>query len=235
MDLIWSGLVEAARLLVTGDAATIRIIGLSLVVSGTATLLATLAGVPLGTLLALRRVPGQALLSAAVNTGMGLPPVVVGLVVSLLLWRSGPLGPLELLYTPTAMVLAQFVVAAPIAAGLSRSAVAGLDPGMVEALRVDGAVWGRVGWESVRAARPQVLVAIAAAFGRAVSEVGASLMVGGNILGATRIMTTAITLEVSRGEFARAIALGLVLLGLSFLVNIVLYLGGRLGAAEARA
>lgn len=230
MDLIREGFADALRLLARGDAATLRIVGLSLFVSGLATLLAALVGVPVGVTLALRHFPGRGLVAALVNTGMGLPPVIVGLGVSLLLWRSGPLGPLALIYTPAAMILAQFIVAAPLAAGLTRAALGLLDGDLVGALRTDGATERRVAWEVVRAARPQVLVAVAAAFGRAISEVGASLMVGGNFvrgefLDSTRVMTTAIALEVQRGEFARAIALGLLLLAVAFLVNAVLVRG----------
>ena len=235
MALIWQGLVEALGLLARRDPATLRIAALSLVVSGLATLLATALGVPLGAALALGRFPGRGLLAAVVNTGMGLPPVVVGLGVSLLLWRSGPLGALALLYTPAAMVLAQFIVAAPLAAGLTRAALDLVDGDLLGALRVDGAREWRLGWEVLRAVRAQVLVAVAAAFGRAIAEVGASLMVGGNILNETRILTTAITLETGRGDFARAIALGLVLLALAFLVNVVLLHGRALlttGAAR---
>lgn len=230
MDLIREGFADALRLLARGDAATLRIVGLSLFVSGLATALAALVGVPAGVTLALRRFPGRGVVAALVNTGMGLPPVVVGLGVSILLWRSGPLGPLALIYTPAAMILAQFIVAAPIAAGLTRAALGLLDGDLVGALRADGATERRVAWEVVRAARPQVLVAVAAAFGRAISEVGASLMVGGNFmrggpLDSTRVMTTAIALEVQRGEFARAIALGLLLLAIAFVVNAVLLRG----------
>jgi tungstate transport system permease protein len=219
LDLLWEGLVAALRLLVTGDALTYRIAARSLLVSGLATALATAIGVPLGALLALGNLPGRRLLGALVNTGMGLPPVVVGLGVSILLWRSGPLGGLALLYTPAAMIMAQCIVATPLAAGLTTSALGLINRDMLGALRVDGATEWRVGGELVRAARPQVLVAVAAAFGRAISEVGASLMVGGNILNETRILTTAITLETSKGDFARAIALGLILLALAFAVN----------------
>ncbi len=235
MDLIWQGFVDALRLLARGDPATLLIAALSLAVSGAATALAAVAGVPLGATLALRRFPGHGLLTGLVNTGMGLPPVVVGLGVSILLWRNGPLGALALLYTPAAMVLAQFIVAAPLAAGLTRAALSPLGDELAGALRVDGATDRRVAWELARAARSQVLVAVAAAFGRAISEVGASLMVGGNILGQTRILTTAIALETGRGEFARAIALGLLLLALAFLVNAVLLrgLGDARGAAGA--
>ena len=227
MDLIWQGLAEAFSLLARGDAATLRVAGLSLLVSGLATVLAALAGVPLGALLSLRRFHGRRLLVNLVNTGMGLPPVVVGLGVAILLWRSGPLGRLGLLYTPGAMVVAQFIVAAPLAAGLTAAALDLVDRDLVAALRVDGASERRVVWEMLSAARPQVRVAVAAAFGRAISEVGASLMVGGNILNHTRILTTAVTLEVGKGEFARAIALGMILLAVAFLVNLGLAHGGR--------
>ncbi len=154
------------------------------------------------------------------HTGMGLPPVVVGLGVALFLWRRGPLGGLDLFYTPAAMVLAQFIVAAPLAAGLTATALALLDPEIIAALRVDGASERRVLWETLAAARPQVRVAVAAVFGRAIAEVGASLMVGGNLLNETRILTTAVTLEVGKGEFARALALGMLLLALAFVVNL---------------
>lgn len=227
MDLIWQGFADAVNLLLHGDPATFRIAGLSLIVSGLATLFAVLVGIPLGSLLALRQFPGHALLTSVVNTGMGLPPVVVGLGVSILLWRSGPFGALALLYTPAAMIIAQFIVAMPLAAGLARAAVSLLDSDIIEALRVDGAGEQRILWEVLQAARPQMLVVVAAAFGRAISEVGASLMVGGNILNLTRILTTAITLETSKGEFARAIALGLLLLMLAFAVNVGLLRGGQ--------
>jgi tungstate transport system permease protein len=219
MEVIWNAVRDALGLLLQADPATLRIIGLSLVVSGLATVLATLVGVPLGTLLAVHRFRGHRFLTTLVNTGMGLPPVVVGLVVALLLWRSGPLGWLGLIYTPMAMIVAQWMVAMPLAAGLTAGAIRLLDREFVSALRVDGATEVQVGWELIRIARTQVLIAIAAAFGRALSEVGASLMVGGNILNATRVLTTAITLETSRGDFSRAIALGIILLLLALLVN----------------
>jgi tungstate transport system permease protein len=176
----------------------------------------------LGAALAIGRFPGRRALQVLVNAGMGLPPVVVGLVVSILLWRTGPFGALRLLFTPQAMVIAQFLVALPIAAGLTRSALATVDRDILHAMRVDGAGEARVAREMVRVVGPQMLVVVAAAFGRAISEVGASLMVGGNLLGQTRILTTAITLETSKGEFAQAIALGVILLGLTLLVNVAL-------------
>ena len=227
MELIWQALVQALELIVSADPELTRIAGLSLGVSGSATLLAALLGVPLGAALHLGRFPGRAAATALVNTGMGLPPVVVGLVITILLWRSGPFGPLRLLFTPPAMVIAQLIVALPIVAGLTRSALALLDAGLIDALRVDGASERRLAWELGRAAQAQVLVAVAAGFGRAVAEVGASLMVGGNIVGQTRILTTAIALETSKGEFALALALGFILLVLAFLVNAVLGWGQR--------
>ena len=222
MDVLLDGLFEAVRLLLTGDEDTWSITALTLRVSLTATAVALLLGVPLGTALALGRFPARRVLLAAANTGMGLPPVVVGLVVSIILWRTGPLGSLRLLFTPQAMVIAQFLVAMPIAAGLTRAALEQVDRDVLHALRVDGAGEARVARELVRLVAPQMLVVVAAAFGRAVSEVGASLMVGGNLLGQTRILTTAITLETSKGEFAQAIALGLVLVALTLVVNIAL-------------
>ncbi|HZQ99856.1 MAG TPA: ABC transporter permease [Chloroflexota bacterium] len=227
MELLWAGLVDALRLLAHPDEAFVGVALLSLAVSGSATILAALAGVPAGALLAVRRFRWRGLANAVVNTGMGLPPVVVGLVVTIFLWRTGPLGALGLLYTPTAMVAAQFVVAAPIVAGVTRSSLELLDRDILHALRADGAGGVVVGRELVLAAWPQVLLAISAGFGRAIAEVGASLMVGGNLAGQTRILTTAITLETSRGEFARAIALGIVLLLLAFVVN-----AGLAGAAR---
>jgi len=153
---------------------------------------------------------------------MALPPVVVGLLVMLVLWRTGPLGSLRLLFTPPAMVIAQVIVAMPLIAGFSRAAVSLLDPDLVLAMRADGAGEARIGLELARAAGAQVLVAVAAGFGRAISEVGASLMVGGNIVGQTRILTTSIALESGRGEFALALALGFILLLLALSVNALL-------------
>ncbi|MCC7104774.1 MAG: ABC transporter permease [Chloroflexi bacterium] len=227
MELIWQALVEGGRLIVSADPELRRIVLLSLTVSGTATLLAAAIGVPLGAALCLGRFPGRGLAMTVVNTGFGLPPVLVGLALTILLWRSGPLGPLRLLFTPAAMVAAQLIVATPIVAGLTRSALELLGPELLDALRSDGASESQAAWELVQAARRPVLVAIAAGFGRAIAEVGASLMVGGNIVGQTRILTTTIALEAGRGEFALAMAMGLVLLGLAFLVNAALTLGLR--------
>src|SRR5438445_3668220 len=222
MDLLWEAIRDAAGLIARADAELLRIAMLSLAVSASATGLAAALGIPLGIALHIGHFRGRATASLLVNAGMGLPPVVVGLVVTLLLWRTGPFGALRLLYTPSAMVLAQFLVALPLVAGFARAALDLLDPDLVLALKADGAGDGRTGYELVRAAGPPLLVAVAAGFGRAISEVGASVMVGGNIVGQTRILTTAIALETGRGEFALAIALGMVLLVLALVVNAAL-------------
>ncbi len=231
VDLLWDGLTAAARLVLSADPELLRITSLSLLVSGSATLLSALVGVPLGAALQSRRWRAHRPLTVLLRTGMGLPPVVVGLVVTIFLWRSGPLGELRLLYTPPAMVAAQFLVAMPIVAGFTQAALSLLDADLAEALRSDGAGEWRVGNELVLAAWPQVLVAVAAGFGRAISEVGASLMVGGNIVGQTRILTTAITLETGKGDFALALALGAVLLLLALGVNGILGLFGHTAPA----
>ena len=226
MDLLWQGLRDAADLLVRADPDLMRIAALSLTVSGLATGLAALLGIPLGIALHVGAFPGRMPVGVAVNAGMGLPPVVVGLLVTLMLWRTGPLGPLRLLYTPSAMVLAQVLVAMPLVAGVTRAAVSLLDADLALAMRADGAGETRIGRELAHAALPQVLIAVAVGFGRAISEVGASLMVGGNIVGQTRILTTAIALETGRGDFALALALGFVLLLIALLINSLLSVAG---------
>jgi tungstate transport system permease protein len=222
VELLWDGFTAAVGLIVRADPELRRIAALSLGVSVAAAAIAALGGIPLGIAVHLRRFRGRRALTVFVNTGMALPPVVVGLIVTLLLWRTGPFGALRLLYTPSAMVLAQVVVALPLVAGFTRAALSLLEPDLIMALRADGAGDGRTGYELARAAGPALFVAVAAGFGRAISEVGASLMVGGNIVGQTRILTTAIALETGRGEFALAIALGMILLLLALAVNAAL-------------
>ena len=222
MELIWEGVRRAVRLLVGLDRDVLEITWLSLQVAGTSTGLALVFGIPLGTLIALARFPGRALVISLVNTGMGLPPVVVGLFVSVLLWRSGPLGALELLYTPTAIVIAQFVIAAPIVTGLTLAAVQQIPPGFRLQMVALGASRGQLLWLLLREARLPMLAAVMAGFGGVISEIGASMMVGGNIRGQTRVLTTATVMETARGSFDVAIALSLILLGLTFLVNYLL-------------
>jgi tungstate transport system permease protein len=222
MDVIWDAIRDAVRLLATGDGQTYEIIWLSLRVSLTATAIAFLLGLPLGMLLAFGRFHGRRPVLALVNTGMGMPPVVVGLVVTVLLWRSGPLGELGLLFTPTAMVIAQAAIGLPLIAGLSAAALQHVDPDFRVQMQALGASRTRALWEVAVEARLPMIAAGMAAFGALISEVGAAMMVGGNIAGETRVLTTAAVLEASRGEFARAIAFGLILLTVAFAVNLVL-------------
>jgi tungstate transport system permease protein len=233
MDLLGEAIRDAVALILRADPELLRIAVLSMVVSGAATTLAAAIGIPLGIMLHLGHFPGRAAARVVINAGMALPPVVVGLLVTLFLWRTGPLGPLGLLFTPSAMIAAQLLVATPLVAGFTRAAISLLDPDLAFAMRADGAGELRIGRELARAALPQVLVAIAAGFGRAISEVGASLMVGGNILGQTRILTTAIALESSRGEFALALALGFILLLLALCANALLGAAGSTGRLPA--
>jgi tungstate transport system permease protein len=195
---------------------------LSVAVSGLATAISLLIGVPIGTWLALSRFRSRGLAITVVNTGMALPPVVVGLVVAFALWRSGPLGDLSLMYTPSAMVLAEVIIATPVILGLTVAALGQLDPRLrLQIMGLGASRWQTVWW-LWREARLPLLAALMAGFGSVISEVGAAMMVGGNILHQTRVLTTAIVLDVSRGDFGQAVALGIVLLALAFLVNGVL-------------
>jgi len=222
MELIWEGVSEAIRLLLRLDPAVMEIMLLSLALSGLATVLALALGVPLGTMLAFNRFRGRGLCVALVNTGMGLPPVVVGLFVSILLWRSGPLGMLELLYTPGAIVIAQFVIAVPVVTGLTMAALQQIDPKLRLQLQSLGASRLQLVSVLLWEARLPVIAAVIAGFGAVISEVGAVMMVGGNILGYTRVLTTATVLETRKGNFDVAIALSLILLGISFVVTWIL-------------
>jgi len=222
MELIWEGIKHAFQLLITGDLEVLQITSLSLKVSGIATLISLAIGLPLGTLLALGQFPTRRFWVSLINTGMALPPVVVGLGVSILLWRSGPLGDLRLMYTPIAIVIAQTIIAAPVVTGLTVAALQQLNPRLQ--LQMFGLGGSRLQvilllW---REARLPLLAALMAGFGSVISEVGASMMVGGNLRGETRVLTTAIVLENSRGEFAVAIALSIILLMLAYLVNLFL-------------
>jgi len=222
VDLLVAGVREALRLLLSGDADVFAILWLSLQVSGLATLISLALGVPAGATLALLRFPGRTLVVSAVNTGMGLPPVVVGLFVTLLLWRSGPLGAWEILYTPAAIVLAQAVIAAPIVMGITLAAVQNVPEKFRLQLVALGASRPQMVRVVLREARLPMLAAVMAGFGGIISEIGASMMVGGNIKGQTRTLTTAMVLETGKGNFEVAIALSLLLLVLIFLVNWVL-------------
>ena len=210
-----------------------EILLLSLRVSGTALLFSTLIGVPIGALIGLYRFPARRFVAAILYTGMGFPPVVIGLFVYLLLSRSGPLGSLNwsfipTLFTPGAMIVAQTIIAFPLVSGFTMAAVMGVDPGLRQQVLALGATPRQAAWAVLREARVGVVASLVAGFGSIISEVGAVMLVGGNIEGRTRVMTTAIVLETRQGDFMLAMALGAVLLGLTFLTNLaMLRLQGR--------
>jgi tungstate transport system permease protein len=222
MSDLAQGFAEALRLLGGGDAELWAIVLRSLTISAAATLLAMAVGVPLGYALARGRFRGRTALLALVNTGMGMPPVVIGLIVWLLLTRSGPLGGLDLIYTRRAMVLAQVLIATPLVIGFSAASVQALPPQLPDLLTSLGAGRLRTLWILSREAKLGLLAAVMAGFGAIISEVGAAMTVGGNLRDSTRVLTTAIVTETSRGNLPVALALGLVLLLLAFLVNLVL-------------
>ncbi|OGP72854.1 MAG: tungstate transporter permease [Deltaproteobacteria bacterium RBG_16_49_23] len=222
MDLIFEGIKKAFWLLVTFDPEVFRITFLSLQVSGTATLVSLLIGVSTGTAIALSQFPGKRFMVSLVNTGMGLPPVVVGLFVTIFLWRNGPLGFLGILYTPTAMILAQAVIATPIVMGITLAAIQQLPKKLRLQILALGATRLQMVWILMKEAKLPLLAAVMAGFGGVISEVGASIMVGGNIKGYSRVLTTATVMETSRGNFEIAIALGIILLLLAFSINFII-------------
>jgi tungstate transport system permease protein len=224
MELILDGIRTALSLIFSLDAEVFAVTLLSLKVSLIATLTTLFTGVPAGVFLALSNFPGRRLIISLVNTGMGLPPVVVGLFVTVFIWRNGPLGFMEILYTPSAMILAQALIAAPIVAGITIASIQQLPANLKLQVRALGATRLQTVWILVREARLPLLAAVMAGFGGVISEVGASIMVGGNIKGQTRVLTTATVMESSKGDFETAIALSIILLSLTFGVNYLLTL-----------
>jgi len=222
MDLILEGVKKAFWLLVTFDPEVMSITLLSLQVSGTATLVSLLIGISVGTAVALSNFPGRKIVVSLINTGMALPPVVVGLFVTIFLWRNGPLGVLGILYTPTAMIVAQVVIATPIVMGITLAAIQQLPKKLRLQILVLGATRVQMVWILIKEARLPLLAAVMAGFGGVISEVGASIMVGGNIKGYSRVLTTATVMETSRGSFDVAIALGIILLLLAYFINLIL-------------
>lgn len=218
MDLIWDGVREAFRLIFSGNGEVYEIMFLSLTVSGSATGIALIIGLSIASFLAFRTPPGRTLALGAINSGMALPPVVVGLVVAVMLWRTGPLGQLHLLYTPAAIVVAQAVIATPVVTALSVAALQSIHPKLRLQILALGASRWQAAWLLFREARLALLAAAMAGFGAAVSEVGATIMVGGNIKGSTRTLTSATVLEVSQGNFETAFALSIILLALIYAV-----------------
>lgn len=224
MDTIGRALVDALRLLWDLDPELLETIGLTLQVTIGALLIALIAGIPIGASIGLaRRLPGRALIVPVIYTGMGLPPVAVGLFTYLLLSNQGPLGGLGWLFTPTGMVVAQTIIAFPLVVGLTMTSVQGIDPDVRMQMRALGATRPQVAMTILAEARIGVTAAVVAAYGSIISEVGAVMLVGGNIEGETRVLTTAIVLETRQGNFALALALGVVLLALAFLTNFAFY------------
>lgn len=220
--MIAEGFVQAFQLLASFDPEVRSVLRMTIHVSGTATVCSVVLGAPLGIWLALREFRGKQFFSGVLNFGMGLPPVVIGLFVSLILWRYGPLGDLGLMYTPTAMIIAQTIIAAPIIAGLSFAAILGINP----KLRLQLISLGATPWQASRLlileARMGLMAAVIAGFGRVISEVGASMMVGGNIKGQTRVLTTATVMEVGKGNYETAAATSIILLVGAFAVVMLL-------------
>jgi tungstate transport system permease protein len=232
MDSIMEGFTKALSLILSLDPELLSIIFLSLEVSGTALILATILGLPLGALTGLKRFTGRGLIISLMNTFMGLPPVVVGLFLYLLLSRRGPLGFMSLLYTPSAMIIAQTILAFPIVAALSHAAIIKVEPLIKQASFTLGATPFQVTATVVREARYGIMSGIIAALGRVMAEVGAILIVGGNIAGYTRVMTTTIALETDKGNFELALSLGIILLIISLTINMALYLFQRKGVIQ---
>ena len=222
MELIVQGIIKAFELIISFDPEVLGITWLSLKISGTATLISLIIGVSIGTAVALNNFFGKRLVISLINTGMGLPPVVVGLFVTILIWRNGPFGFLGILYTPTAMIIAQAIIATPIVMGISLAAIQNLPPNLRLQILSLGASRLQLVWALIKEARLPLLAAVMAGFGGVISEVGASIMVGGNIKGYSRVLTTATVMETSKGNFDIAIALGLILLLLAFVINFLL-------------
>jgi tungstate transport system permease protein len=222
MDLILEGIKKAFWLLITFDPEVMGITILSLQISGTATLISLFIGISIGTTVALSRFSGRRFVISLINTGMGLPPVVVGLFVTILLWRSGPFGFFGILYTPTAMIIAQAIIATPIVMGITLAAIQQLPQKLRLQILSLGATRLQMVWILIKEAKLPLLAAVMAGFGGVISEIGASIMVGGNIKGYSRVLTTATVMETSRGNFDIAIALSIILLLLAYVINLIL-------------
>jgi tungstate transport system permease protein len=222
VELILEGIKKAFELIISLDPEVMGITLLSLQVSGLATFISLVIGVSAGTAVALANFRGRKFIISLINTGMGLPPVVVGLFVTIMIWRNGPFGFLEILYTPSAMIIAQSIIATPIIMGISLAAIQQLPENLRLQILSLGATRLQMVWVLIKEARLPLLAAVMAGFGGVISEVGASIMVGGNIKGYSRVLTTATVMETGKGNFDIAIALGIILLLLAFMVNLIL-------------
>ncbi len=222
MTEIWHGLTKAVELIITLDPEVMEIAGRSLLIAVTSTLLASIICLPLGSLIHFNRFRGKRFVISLIQTFYSIPTVAIGLFVFVFLSRAGPLGGLNLLFTPTAMVLGQMILITPILLGLTISALSGVDKTILDTARSLGASGFQMTVFVLREARFAVTAAVIMGFGRAISEVGISLMVGGNIRGFTRVITTAISLETSRGDIELAMALGIILIFIALVVNVIM-------------
>ena len=216
------GIIQALVMIFTFDPEIWGVVEVSIRVSGTATFLAAVISMPIGSYVALREFPGKNVFTNFINTFMGFPPVVMGLIVFLLLSKSGPLGPLGLLYTTTAMIIAQLFLAIPIIIGTTKAAIESVDKNIIETIQSLGATESQLWWELLKEAKRSIIAGILVAFGQTISEVGAAMIVGGNIRWFTRTFTTSIVLQTRMGEFGMAIALGIILISVTFVLNYIL-------------
>ncbi len=224
MDLIIQGIKEAFLHIIRFDREFREVVSLTFIVSGTATFISMIIGVSIGVLLGTSNFRGKKFIISLVNTGMGLPPVLVGLVLSILLWRNGPLGVLKILYTPTAMIIAQTIISLPIIIAFSTASIQNLHPKLKLQILALGANRIQTLWTMIKEARLPLVASVIAGFGAVISEVGAAMMVGGNIKGYTRVLTTAIVMETSRGNFSLSIAWGIILLIITYFITLILTL-----------
>jgi tungstate transport system permease protein len=224
MELILDGLKKAVEMILTGDQEILEITWLTLRVCLMAIIISSIIGLPLGMFLGLTRFKGRKIILVLINIGMGLPPVVAGLWITMLLWRSGPLGHLQLLYSPTAIVMAQVLVSLPIITGLTSSAFQQINEKMLLQIKALGATKIQTIALLLKQTKIAIVAAIMAGFGRVIAEVGAAMMVGGNIQGDTRILTTSIVMEVSKGNFDVALAISFILLTVALLITVALTL-----------
>jgi tungstate transport system permease protein len=222
MEELWYGLVRAVQLIVTLDSEVMEITGRSLSISVTSTLLSALFCLPLGSVIHFYRFPARRMVISLIQTFYSVPTVVVGLLVFVLFSRAGPLGEMGLLFTPTVMIIGQMLLIAPVLLGLTISGLSGVDRAIADTARSLGASSSQTAWTIIKEARFAVMAAVIMAFGRAISEVGLALMVGGNIRGFTRVITTAISLETSKGDIELSLALGIILVAIALVINLVL-------------
>ena len=222
MTELWQGLVKAVELIITLDPEVMEIAGRSLRIAVTSAIIGSIIFIPIASFISFRQFPGKRTLINLIQTFYSMPTVVIGLFVFVFISRKGPLGELELMFTPTAIVIGQVILIAPILLGLTISAFNGVDKTLIDTARSLGASSMQITLLVIREARFTVMAAVIMGFGRAISEVGISMMIGGNIRGFTRVITTAISLESSKGDLELALALGIILIFIALVVNIIM-------------